>query len=397
MAHRPRNRRRPSALFLLPATLLIGCGEGSPTESVEPGPPPPGADALRLTPVASGLSRPLDLTAPPGDPRLFLAEQGGRILIIRDGALLPEPFLDLRDRTVAQGEGGLLGLAFHPAYASNGRFFVHYTDLAGDSRLVEFRVGTDPDRADPASGVELLGISQPFGNHNGGHLEFGPDGKLYLGMGDGGSGGDPLDHGQNVGTLLGGLLRLDVETAGTARIPPDNPLAGRPEDGSEELWAWGLRNPWRFSFDPEGGHLYVADVGQNRWEEVNVVPAEAPGLNYGWAVMEGPACFRPAQCDPTGLVEPVLVYPTNQEGCAVIGGYVYRGEGIPALRGHYLYSDFCAGWLRSFRFDGEAAVDRIEWPIQGVGRVLSMGRDAAGEIYVLSQAGGVYRIEQAEG
>jgi glucose/arabinose dehydrogenase len=385
---------------LLLGLALVGCdGNDSPTEPGDPPPePPPLEEAdLVLTQVASGLDRPLDLTAPPGDPRLFVAEQTGAIRIIRDGGVEPTPFLDLGDRTQGQGERGLLGLAFHPDYEENGRFFVNFTDLEGTVRIVEFQVTGDPDLADPGSGMELLEIPQPFGNHNGGHLDFGPDGMLYVGTGDGGSGGDPQGHGQNVRTLLGGLLRLDVGTPGQAGIPPDNPFAGRPQDGAEELWAWGLRNPWRFSFDPEDGLLYIADVGQSRWEEINVASDDAAGLNYGWAIMEGPECFGASSCDQGGLEEPVLVYRTGVDGCAVVGGYVYRGSEMPSLRGTYFYSDHCSGWLRSFRFDGEEAVDETEWPVAGVGPVLSMGKDAAGELYLLSEGGGVYRLDPGGG
>lgn len=389
-----KTAERPAVLVLLSvATLVAGCESDRAPTDPDPDPPPPGVDGLELTEVASGFDRPLDLTAPPGDDRLFVVEQTGRIRIVRDGEVLAEPFLDLSDRTQAQGERGLLGLAFHPDYAANGRFFVNYTDPGGTTRIEEYRVGAAPDVADAASGVELLSIAQPFGNHNGGGLAFGPDGMLYVGTGDGGSGGDPHGHGQNVETLLGGLLRLDVSVPGEARIPPDNPFAGRPDEGREELWAWGLRNPWRFSFDLAEGLLYVADVGQNRWEEVNVQAADAPGRNYGWAIMEGPECFGAATCDTVGLVEPVLAYRTGVEGCAVIGGHVYRGSRIPGLEGTYLYSDFCRGWLRSFRFEGGEALEPFEWPVRDVGAVLSMGEDAEGELYLLAQGGGVFRID----
>jgi glucose/arabinose dehydrogenase len=393
----PPVRRRGRALAL--CALLAACGsDAGPAAPDGPEPEPePEIDGLALTTIVTGLERPLGLTAPPDDARLFVVEQTGAIRIVRDGTLVATPFLDLSDRVLAQGERGLLGLAFHPDYALNGRFFVNYTDQGGTQRIVEFGVGGDPDRADPLSGAELLAIPQPFGNHNGGHLAFGPDGMLYIGVGDGGGSGDPQGHGQNVTTLLGSLLRLDVSTPGQAAIPPDNPWAGRPDEGREELWAWGLRNPWRFSFDPEGGRLWIADVGQNRWEEVNVADANAPGLNYGWSITEGPACYGASTCDRTGLVDPVLSYATGTEGCSVIGGYVYRGARMPALEGTYFYSDYCGGWLRSFELSGGAAVGERDWQVASVGRVLALGRDAAGELYLLSQGGGVHRIDPDEG
>jgi hypothetical protein len=359
--------------------------------------PDPEFEGLVLTAVATGLSQPLGLTAPPGDPRLFVVQQTGEIRIVRDDELVTIPFLDLSDRVRSQGERGLLGLAFHPDYADNGRFFVNYTDLGGTQRIVEFGVSGDPDVADPNSAAELLTIPQPFANHNGGHLAFGPDGMLYVGVGDGGSAGDPQGNGQNVATLLGSLLRLDVATPGQAGIPPDNPFAGRPDDGREELWAWGLRNPWRFSFDPVDGKLWIADVGQNRWEEVNVASADAAGLNYGWATTEGPSCYGASTCDRSDLVEPVLWYRTGDEGCSVIGGHVYRGSRIPALVGTYFYSDYCGGWLRSFRHVAGEVVGEAEWPVASVGRILAVGSDAAGELYLLSQDGGVYRLDPDEG
>jgi glucose/arabinose dehydrogenase len=375
--------RCASALAL--ALLLAGCSDGGS------GPPDPGTAEVRLEEVARGLSNPLYLTAPAGDPRLFVVEQPGRIRVVENGALLPTPFLDITDRVSSGGERGLLGLAFHPAYASNGYFYVNYTDLAGDTRVERYRVSADPARADPASARLVLHVAQPFSNHNGGMLAFGPDGRLYVGMGDGGSGGDPQGNGQNPATLLGALLRLDVDGGDPYAIPADNPYAGRP-GGRGEVWATGLRNPWRFAFDREAGLLYLADVGESEVEEVNVVPAGAAGLNYGWSVMEGSRCFRPAEgCSRAGLVLPVLEY-THGEGCSVTGGYVYRGSRIPALRGHYFYADFCRGWVRSFRYDGSGAADRREWDFGGVGNVLSFGEDATGELYVLAASGRVFRM-----
>lgn len=378
----------PGALVAVGAALLpfaTGCGSG--TAAPGPDPTPTG---LAVEVVAEGLSNPLHLTSPPDDPRLFVVEQPGRIRIIADGRLLEEPFLDLTDRVRSGGERGLLGLAFHPEYASNGRFFVNYTDENGDTRIEEYRVSQDPDRADPTAARLLLKVEQPFANHNGGLVVFGPDGMLYVGLGDGGGAGDPEGNGQDTDTLLGSLLRLEVDGAEPYTIPPDNPLADDPA-GRPELWAWGLRNPWRFSFDAAEGMLYVADVGQNRYEEVNAVPAAAAGLDYGWNIMEGRHCFAEPDCDPTGLVLPVLEYE-HPEGCSVTGGHVYRGGALPEVVGHYLYSDFCGGWLRSFRLEDGEAVERREWEVGDLGQVLSFGEDADRELYILSANGRVYRL-----
>lgn len=364
------------------ATRPDGEGEGGPT----------GVVALALEVVAGGLGSPLYLTAPAADPRLFIVEQAGRIRIVRDGRLLATPFLDIRGRVSSGGERGLFSLAFHPLYASNGFFYVSYTDTNGDSRIERYSVTADPDVADPSSAKLILSVQQPFSNHNGGLVAFGPDGMLYIGFGDGGSGGDPLGHGQNVNTLLGALLRIDVDGGDPYGVPADNPFVGRP--GADEIWAYGLRNPWRFAFDREAGLLYIADVGQNAWEEVNVVPAGDGGVNYGWNVMEGGHCFGGGSCDRAGLTLPALEYD-HSAGCSVTGGYVYRGAAIPAIRGHYFYSDFCTGFLRSFKYAGGAVTEEREWDVGSLGSVLSFGVDAAGELYILSGNGNVYRLVEA--
>jgi glucose/arabinose dehydrogenase len=352
------------------------------------------AATLRLQPIASGLDSPLYLTAPAGDSRLFIVEQPGRIRIVRDGQLVARPFLDIAGRVSSGGERGLLSVAFHPQYASNGFFYVNYTDRNGDTRIERYSVTADPNVADPASGKLLLSIKQPFSNHNGGLNLFGPDGMLYIGMGDGGSGGDPMGNGQNRNTLLGKLLRIDVDGGDPYAIPPDNPFAGQ-NGARQEIWALGLRNPWRFSFDREANLLYVADVGQNRWEEVDVVPAGAGGLNYGWNRMEGTHCYGTPTCDQAGLVLPVLEYGHDQ-GCSVTGGYVYRGKSIPSIVGQYFYADYCQGWVRSFKYANGAATVPREWAVGAVGNILSFGEDAAGELYLLAANGRVYRIAGAE-
>jgi glucose/arabinose dehydrogenase len=373
--------------------FLAACsnGNGAPSDQ-----PPPDTSALALQPVADGLAFPLYLTAPPGDDRLFVVEKGGRIRIVENGALLPTPFLDVSSLVSRGSEQGLLGLAFHPDYASNGRFFVDYTDTNGDTRIVQYHVSSDANTADPASAHILLTVEQPYSNHNGGQLAFGPDGDLFIGMGDGGSGGDPQGHGQDAGDLLGSLLRIDVDSDTGYAIPADNPWVDS-SGARGEVWSIGLRNPWRFSFDRGNGDLYIADVGQNEIEEVNVSPSaggrsRGRGANYGWNIMEGNSCFSSGSCDRSGLVLPVTQY-THADGCSVTGGYVYRGDAIPSLQGTYFYADFCSGWVRSFRFEDGTATEQRSWPsLAPGGSVPSFGEDARGELYLMSADGGVYRV-----
>jgi glucose/arabinose dehydrogenase len=375
---------RLSAAFL----VLFGCTEspGSPAD------PPPVA-GVKLEEVASGLQSPVYLTAPAGDARIFVVEQPGRIRVIEDGRLLPDAFLDLTDRVKYGGEQGLLSVAFHPDYARNGYLYVDYTDGNGSTRIERYRVsGADRNRADPASVKRLLTIEQPYANHNGGLVVFGPDGKLYIGMGDGGSGGDPQGNGQNPNVLLGKILRIDVDQGEPYGIPAGNPYAKG--GGRGEIWSIGMRNPWRFSFDRASGLLYVADVGQSSWEEVDVVPASQGGLNYGWRVAEGSHCFGAGSCDRGGTVAPALEY-SHSDGCSVTGGYVYRGRSLPALVGHYFYADYCRGWIRSFRYDEGKAEERRDWELGSIGQILSFGEDSAGELYLLSGGGRVYRFAPA--
>ncbi len=384
--------------FLLLAGLFFGLGACS-DDPTNPDTDDPDDDvvptkvSLAAELVVSGIPNPVFLTSPAGDDRLFVIEREGRIRVVKDDALLAVPFLDLSDIVSTGNERGLLSMAFHPGYASNGHFYVNFTDEDGDTRVVRYTVSAAADVAAPSSGTLILQVDQPFANHNGGHILFGPDGMLYIAMGDGGGANDPDDEGQNTGSLLGALLRIDVDGGSPYAIPATNPFVGD-ATGRPEIWAWGLRNPWRISFDTPSGMLYVADVGQNRWEEVNAVPTSEAGLNYGWSVMEGPECFGTETCDKTGLVLPVLSYRIGTEGCAVIGGHVYRGSAIPGIVGHYFYSDFCTGWLRSFRLSGGAAVDKKEWPVGDLGRIVSMGVDSDGELYLLSQSGSgsVYRL-----
>lgn len=392
---------RCSRMILHPAILLGVLACGSVTDPVPPPPPPPppfGPATPKLVLVSEALTFPVDLGAPAGDSRLFVVEKAGRIRIIKDGALLPTPFLDLTGQVSSAGERGLLGLAFAPDYATSGLFVVHYTNLQGNTRVSTFRVSANPDLADAGSEQVILAVTQPFSNHNGGQIAFGPDGMLYIALGDGGSAGDPQNHAQNLNSLLGKLLRLRILPNGTAEIPADNPFVGGANQRGE-IWSYGLRNPWRFSFDPATGDLYIADVGQNALEEINVATAASGrgrGLNFGWRIMEGTNCFNPASgCNQTGLTLPVLTYGRG-DGCSVTGGYVYRGAGVPPLTGQYLYSDYCQGWIRSFRFINGAVTAPAEWPTLALsGGVTSFGRDAAGELYIMTNSGRLYRIDSS--
>ena len=352
-------------------------------------------DGLELELVTQNAENPVHLSAPPGDPRVFLVEQAGRVRILENGRFRDRPFLDIVDRVRSGGERGLLSLAFHPRYAKNGFFFVNYTDKNGDTRVERYKVTADSNVADASSGQLVIFVKQPYANHNGGHILFGPDGMLYVAMGDGGSGGDPHGYGQNKDELLGKLLRLDVDHGRPYAIPRDNPFRGG-GGGRAEIWAYGLRNPWRIAFDPPSKLLYIADVGQNQWEEIDVMPAGRGGFNYGWNWMEGSHRFRPGAGRPSGLVVPLVEYG-HDEGCSITGGVVYRGKELPALAGHYVFSDYCSGWVRSFRVQGTRAVDFRLWKGLEAGSVTSFGVDGAGELYVLSAPNRVFRVRAAEG
>ena len=340
--------------------------------------------------IASGLDEPVSITHA-GDSRLFITLQVG-LVVIHDGTrMLPEPFLDIRSLTQSAGERGLLSIAFHPDYAQNGFFFVNYTDRSGDTVIARYRVSPDnPNRADPSSARQILFIDQPYPNHNGGQLQFGPDGYLYIGMGDGGSANDPQDRAQNRTTLLGKMLRIDVD-ADTYAVPPSNPYASNGA-GRPEIWSLGLRNPWRFSFDRDTGDLWIADVGQGLWEEVNFQPASSiGGENYGWDVMEGTHCLGATNCTRTGLVQPVIEYHHSTGGCSVTGGYVYRGVRSPRLQGMYLYGDYCSGKIWGARRNAAGA-----WASTQLAQtdylISTFGEDVNGEIYVADHGGTVYRI-----
>ena len=366
-----------------------------PTESPTPTP------TVALEPFISGLEQPTAVVnARDGSGRLFVTQKTGLARIVQDGSVLDAPFLDLTDTVSTNSEQGLLGLAFHPDYAENGRFFVNYTRGDGDTVIAEYAVSEDANSADPASERILLTIPQPYPNHNGGDLAFGPDGYLYTGMGDGGAGGDPEGNGQDPDTLLGAMLRIDVDNGEPYSVPQDNPFASA-EGAAPEVWAYGLRNPWRFSFDRETGDLWIADVGQNAFEEVNMQSADsAGGENYGWNITEGESCFNEANptaplesCDDENLVGPVLEYP-HSEGRSVTGGYVYRGEAIPALKGFYVYGDFTSGtvWGAAAQSGGYASTELAESGFN----VVAFGEDEAGELYVADFSGAVYRIVSSD-
>ncbi len=347
----------------------------------------PPSQGIALAPVLTqGLIQPVFIGhAGDQSQRLFILEQPGRIRILQNGILQPSAFLDISDRVGAGGEMGLLGLAFHPHFAKNGRFFVNYTRKPDAATVVaKFQVSQNPNRAIPKEKI-LLTVPQPYTNHNGGMLAFGPDGYLYIATGDGGAGGDPGNRGQNPDTLLGKLLRIDVDQGKPYGIPPDNPFAGRPS--GREIFALGFRNPWRFSFDRQTGQLWAADVGQNRWEEIDLVEA---GHNYGWRVMEGAHCYQPSRgCATDGLTLPVAEYPNQSPHCAVTGGYVYRGQHVSFLRETYVFGDYCSGRIMGL-IDGQPLVLLAS----GL-RISSFGEDEAGELYVVDHGGGIYKITPA--
>jgi glucose/arabinose dehydrogenase len=344
----------------------------------------PNPDAYTWETVVSGLERPVDLQHAGDDSgRLFIIEKPGRIRVFQDGQLLETPFMDIVERVGSSGnEQGLLGMAFHPNYAENGFFFVNYTDLNGDTVIARYQVTADPNIADPNSEVVLLNVSQPFRNHNGGVLAFGPDGYLYAGLGDGGSAGDPQGNAQSLDTPLGKILRLDVDSGEPYAIPPDNPFG-------DEIWAYGLRNPWRFSFDRANGDLYIGDVGQGSWEEIDYVAAGTPGgMNFGWDYFEGTQPFEGTPPQDAQFVPPVAEY-SHGEGCSVTGGYVYRGS-MPEWNGIYLYGDYCSATVWGLiRSDGG-------WQNQVLfgapGSITSFGQDESGEVYLITDGGQVLRL-----
>jgi glucose/arabinose dehydrogenase len=407
------NRRAGAAV--LTAVVLVGCSSptpspmASPSASNAPSPslvaPSPSLapslaplEGVSLEPIVTGLADPIGMTnAGDGSGRLFVNERGGRVRVVNaDGALAAADFVDLSDRIQAGGEQGLLGLAFHPDFAANGRVFVHYS-RAGDGATVisELTASADRSTADPASERVIFTLHQPFANHNGGEIAFGPDGYLYIGLGDGGSGGDPEGNGQNRNVLLGKILRIDVNgprvSTRAYAIPDTNPFAASgvaPGDGLPEIWAYGLRNPWRFSFDRGSGDLYIGDVGQGSWEEIDHQPADSRGgENYGWDIYEGTHCST--DCASISVDLPVAEY-AHDPGCSVTGGYVYRGTRQQAMLGTYLFGDYCSGTIWTLPEAG-ALTPR---PLTETGlRISSFGESEDGEVYVVDlSAGGLYRV-----
>ncbi len=417
----------------LTVAIVAGCGTGSATPAasdsglVSATPPatastppsgstttPPASAALaataRPTPlavvsislnrVASGFTSPIGISTAPGDSRLFVIQQTGQVVVVSGGKAVGT-FLDIAARLSCCGERGLLGLAFHPQYAANGRFFVRFTTPAGDLHISEFHVSTDSNKADAASEKIILTIPHPgFGNHNGGRIEFGPDGYLYIGAGDGGSGGDPHNHGQDLSTLLGKMLRLDVDHAAGGlpyAIPNSNPFAGQAGKRGE-VWSYGLRNPYTFSFDRETHDLWIADVGQDAYEEVDQATAASGGgrgVNYGWSVMEGNHCYKPATgCATDGLTPPLAEYAHGSGdsiGCAIIGGYVYRGSAHPQLDGRYFFGDYCTGRIWDIAAAGPAGQTPQELLMSGL-QVTGWGEDSNGELYLTATNGVLYQL-----
>lgn len=363
----------------------------------------PDPDLYTWTPVAGGLEAPVGITAinaeqnggaQSSDERLFILERSGRIRILQGGTLLPEPFLDITDRVGAGGERGLLGLAFHPRYRTTGAFYVNYTDHSGNTHISQFTVRAEnPNLADAASEKQLLFVEQPFPNHNGGALAFEPDGYLYIGLGDGGSGDDPFGNGQSVDTLLGKILRIDVDQVDPYSIPPGNPFANG--GGRPEIWAYGLRNPWRFAFDRLKGDLFIGDVGQNLHEEIDFQPAASlGGENYGWNILEGTACYASNNCQPDVLIMPVYTYTHAEAGCSVTGGVVYRGSALPEWQGIYLFGDYCSGMVGGLLPSNQSGTAGWQhaWLFSGVGNISSFGEDASGEIYLADLGGTIYKL-----
>ena len=372
--------------------------------------------------IASGFTKPVYVCQPTGEhERLFVLEQKGIINIIKNGKRVRNPFADLRDRIhnpiFTGDERGLLGLAFHPNYQENGFVFVNYTDEDDHTIVSRFNVSDDPDKLDEDSEKGLIKLKQPFSNHNGGHMDFGPDGYLYISVGDGGKWGDPYDHAQNIKTLFGSILRIDVDNGDPYSIPSDNPFINDP-NAKGEIWMYGLRNVWRFSFDRETGDVYLGDVGQDLWEEIDFVSSEEDGgQNFGWRVMEGNHCYYPkVNCNPIGIL-PIFEYPNdanymktlmgmdepNVDGCSVTGGYVYRGSAMPSLQGTYFFADYCSGNIWTFKEENGKAVDfqnrTDEINLAGgkwTNYISSFGEDNEGELYIVDYNEAIYKLVPRE-
>ena len=377
--------------------------------------------------IADGYKKPVFITSSPNNAKLlYIVEQAGLIKIINDGKKLSRPFFDINKRVVNPNrpgdERGLLGFAFHPNHTNNGKFYINYMDNDGNTIISEFSTNSEL-RADHKSERIILKLKQPYGNHNGGDIQFGPDGYLYISIGDGGKAGDPLNAGQDLSSLFGKIIRIDIEQKPYG-IPKSNPFFGQ-KDKREEIWAWGLRNVWRFSFDKQTGDKYLADVGQNKWEEVNFEPASSKGgLNYGWRIMEANHCYDPKENCPTeGLIKPIIEYPndanhpafafriieelsfseTDVEGCSVTGGYVYRGQKIKSMQGQYIFGDYCSGNIWTLKVVNGKAINfknRTEEINIGGGEfttyISSFGQDSDGEIYIIDYNGGIYKLIESD-
>ncbi len=357
----------------------------------------PDGNQYQFLEITNGLERPLLYTgANDGSNRMFIVEQGGRIWVATevDGTIQKQPFLDVSGLISASGnERGLLGLAFHPQFKSNGQFYINYTDVNGNTVVARYTVlANDPNSGDPNSASFVIQIKQPFSNHNGGNLAFGPDGYLYIGMGDGGSQGDPNGNGQNPKALLAKLLRLDIDSAQPYAAPKDNPFATN-ADFAPEVWAMGLRNPWRFSFDRLTGDLYIGDVGQNQWEEVDFQPAGEGGTNYGWNIMEASHRYS-GEPEKAGLTAPIAEYSHGDGGCSITGGYVYRGASLKALDGIYFFADYCSGKIWS-TFRDASGTWQTNLFMDTDFSISSFGQDDAGELYVVNQGGSILKLVAA--
>lgn len=364
---------------------------------------PAPVDGLELAPrlIFEGLDAPTDIVGAPDDDRLFIVEKPGLIRILEDGELRAEPFLDLTRWVESSGnEQGLLSLLFHPDFARNGRVFVFLTDNSGTSQLIGLRVSEDdPNRADPRTIKSILTIPQFGQYHQSGSMIFGPDGYLWVSLGDGGGIGDPENHGQDPGNIDASIVRIDVDGAQPYSIPTDNPFVDDPGRGLKEVWAYGLRNPWRITYDAATRLLYVPDVGQEGAEELNVVAVDESGYNFGWSIFEGTSCYQAKTCQVPGQTLPVYQYLHNGNGCAIIGGRVYRGELMPEVTGHYFFSDFCLGWIRSVVVDRDEVLLVKDWTrrrADRLGTVTTIGSDRHGELYVGTMEGQVWRLELAD-
>jgi glucose/arabinose dehydrogenase len=372
---------KASIFFLIATCLFATSGLGAQ---------PP---HLAIVQVAANLPQPTSI-ATAGDSRLFITLQHGQIFIYENGAMVPTPFLDIHSLVSCCGEQGLLSVAFHPRFRENGYFFVNYTNVNGDTTISRYSVSTtDGDLADPSSATILLVIRQPFNNHNGGELQFGPDGYLYIGMGDGGSGGDPMNKAQDLASFLGKILRIDVDSGLPYAIPRSNPFAAVGGSNRPEVWAYGLRNPWRFSFDRQTGDLWIADVGQNLYEEVDLQPRSSiGGENYGWRKMEGMHCYNPpSDCRDASMTLPIIEYTHVNGNCSITGGYRYRGSRFPLMQGLYFFGDYCSGviWGASANDDGTWSVHQL---LKTALKITTFGEGVDGELYVADESGIIYSI-----